>query len=804
MTTYGHFDDLKREYIITNPKTPVKWINYIGTLAFGGFVDHTGGALICKGDPALNRITKYISQLPASDFKGETLYIRVKRDDGYQVFSPFFVPCLVPYEFYECAIGLGYTRIRSQVFGIETEITVFVPVNEKVEIRDIRITNRSGAPAEIDMIPVVEYTHFDALKQLTNADWVPQTMQSDAYLEKSGLKTLVQYAFMKKATDVNLFTSNLPASSFETDRRNFLGDHEYGTWADPISLWQPELSNYEAKRGDNIGALLHHLGILQNGEIRRLITQLRQETSLEQAAPSIQTYRQPEMVDQAIDHLKIFWNSYLSCQQVETPDPALNSMLNIHNPRQCYITFNWSRYLSLYQLGYGSRGIGMRDSSQDVMGVLASVPDQAKDLLRKLLQVQKRNGSGMHQFNPLTLIASEGDSLEREDRPHYYSDDHLWVIMAVTAYLKETGDFAFLDEVIPYYDKDKNEQPLESGTVLDHLDRAIKFTHQDTGTHGLPLLGFADWNDTMNLPKGAESLFTASLYGYVLSEMIGLASYLQDKNRQQKYQAIYDEMAEKVNALGWDGEWYINYYDEKGSPLGSKQNPAGQIYTYGQAWPVISGFASPERAKQTLDSVFHRLNTRNGIKLSAPGFNGFDPAKGGITTYPPGAKENGGIFLHVNPWVIIAETRIGNGDRAYQYYRQINPAAKNDKIDEFECEPYVYPQNILGDEHPLFGLARNSWLSGTATWAYQAGTRYILGIQPDYHGLKIDPCIPAQWDGFNATRTYRGAFYHLHVKNPQHVCRNVILLKINGKTISGNLIPVQKPGLEVQIEITLG
>ncbi len=804
MTVYGHFDDRKREYIITNPKTPVKWINYIGTLAFGGFVDHTGGALICKGDPALNRITKYISQMPASDFKGETLYIRIKQDSSYQVFSPFFVPCLVPYDFFECAIGLGYTRIRSRVFGIEAEVTIFIPAGEKVEIRDIRVTNLSCSPLEIDVIPVVEYTHFDALKQLTNADWVPQTMQSRAAREDSGLTTLIQYAFMKKATDVNLFTSNQPASSFDTDRRIFLGDNEYGTWASPASLQQPELSNNEAHRGDNLGALLHHLGVVQHGETRRLITQLRQETSLDQAQPALDRFRQPEVVDQAFTELQTFWDDYLSKLQVTTPDPAMNTLLNIHNPRQCFTTLNWSRYLSLYQLGYGARGIGMRDSSQDSMAVLAFVPDKARDLLRKLLQVQKRDGSGMHQFNPLTMVASEGDSLEREDRPHYYSDDHLWLVLAVTAYLKETGDFGLLDEVIPYYEKDKLDRPLESGSVLDHLDRAIEFTQHNQGTHGLPLLGFADWNDTLNLPKGAESLFTASLFGQALNEMGELAVYRQDTSQQEKYQTYYHSMAETVNSAGWDGEWYLNYFDDHGNPMGSKQNQAGQIYAYGQSWPVICGFASTERAESALKAVYQRLNTRHGIKLSAPGFNGFDPDKGGITTYPPGAKENGGIFLHVNPWVIIAETRAGHGDRAYQYYRQINPVEKNELIDTYECEPYVYPQNILADEHPLFGLARNSWLSGTASWAYQAGVAYILGIQPTYHGLKIEACIPSHWDGFQATRIYRGATYHLAIKNPKNVCRGVVSMTVNGVPASKNIIPLQKPGETVEVEVILG
>ena len=801
---YGYFDDRRREYVITNPKTPVKWINYVGTLAFGGIVDHTGGVLICKRDPALNRITKYIPQLPSSEFKGETLYLRFKQEDGYKVFSPYFVPTLDSDDLYECHVGLGYTRIVSEFYGIRTDVTIFVPLGDSRVIRDIQITNVSGQPLEIDAIPVVEYTHFDALKQFTNADWVPQTMQSKAYHDENGLLILIQYAFMNRDTQVNYFTSNWPVSSFESERRRFLGDNEYGTWANPLSLQEEELSNYEALRGDNIAALLHHLGAIQPGETARLITQLGQDESVSPALPAIRRYRDPEQVDRALQELDAFWYTYLSRLQVETPDADMNSLLNVHNPRQCHTTMNWSRYLSLYQLGFGARGIGFRDSAQDVMGVLVSASKEAKELLRKLLDVQKRDGSAMHQFNPLTMVANEGDSREMEDRPKYYGDDHLWIILAITAYLKETGDMAFLEEAIPYYEKSKDGHPLDSGTVLDHMQRAIEFTQKDAGTHGLPLLGFADWNDTVNLRAGAESLFVANLFGRALLEMIELAQHLGDAEAVARYTNYYETMKQRVNDHAWDGEWYVRYFDADGSPLGSHSNDKGQIYANGQSWPVISGFAPLDRATTALESVYRRLNTRNGIKLSTPGYDGFDPVKGGITTYPPGAKENGGIFLHANPWAIIAETIVGNGDRAFEYYDQINPVTKNDRIDEFECEPYVYPQNILGDEHPQFGLARNSWLSGTASWAYQAGTQYILGIRPTYEGLLIDPCIPRKWAGFGVTREFRKAVYHIEVRNPDRVCKGVKSISVDGKKVEGNVVPIFGDGKAHQVEVILG
>lgn len=800
---YGYFDDTAREYVITNPKTPVKWVNYLGTLAFGGFIDQTGGALLCKGDPALNRITKYISQMPASDFKGTSLYVRCHTEAGFRIFSPFFVPCLAPYEMYECHVGLGYTRIISQVWGIRSDVTIFVPRGSSCEVRRIRVTNTTAEPLALDLIPVVEYTHFDALKQLTNADWVPQTMQSQLVAQEDGQKVLLQYAFMRKQSAVNYFTSNAPVDSFETDRREFLGDQEYGTWANPLSLQAAHLSNSIAQRGDNIAALLHVVGTLQPGETREIITQLGQASSLAEAQPSIDLYRSPQAVEAALAEQATFWEKLLARQQVRTPDPDLNSMLNVHNPHQCYITLNWSRYLSLYQLGYGERGIGVRDSSQDSMGIAALAPEDALRLLRQLLSVQKRNGSAMHQFNPLTMLASEGDSLERDDRPHYYSDDHLWIILAVTTYLKETGRLEFLEETIPFYEKGRDGKALEEGTVFEHLRRAAAFTHQDTGAHGLPLLGFADWNDTINLPPGAESLLTAGLYGLGLQELIELCVLTGKAQQARQFQGFYEEMKARVNQQAWDGEWYVSYFDADGEPLGAKKNAAGQIYAYGQAWPVIAGFASPERAEVALGSVARILNTRNGIKVSAPGFNGFDPKKGGITTYPPGAKENCGIFLHVNPWVIIAEALTGNGERAFQYYRQVNPARRNDEIERFECEPYVYSQNILSDEHPLFGLARNSWLSGTASWMYQAGAQYLLGIRPTYTGLRIDPCIPPDWAGFSVQRQFREAALRIDVQNPAHVSHGVKAISVDGQPLSGQIVPALGAG-EHHIQVIMG
>ncbi len=799
---YGYFSDEHCEYRITTPYTPIKWCNYVGTLAFGGIVDHTGGALLCKGDPALNRITKYLTQLPAADFRGTTLYVRIKKADGtWDVFSPLLTPTLKKLDRFECHVGLSYSRFISEYRGLKVEITVFVPRHDQVYLQDIKIQN-TGPAAEIDLIPVVEFSHFDALKQLTNADWVPQTMTVRAHRQGTSC-VLEQYAFMKRDTAVNYVTANHPVSSFDGDRRCFLGHNEYGSWQNPATLHQGELTGSQPLRGDNIGALMLHLGKIAPGDTKRVVVQLGQAPSIADAQPSIDKYRKAPEVDQAFLELGAFWQDYLGLLKVTTPSASFNTMVNIHNPRQCHTTKNWSRYLSLYQLGYGARGIGFRDSSQDLLGVMSHMPEEALELAVKLLSMQKRNGSAMHQFNPLTMEASQGDSLEDLDRPNYYGDDHLWIVYTMAAYIKETGDVDVLNRQVPFYDKDPQGRPVETGSIWEHLVRAIEFTWSDRGRHGLPLLGFADWNDTVNLPKGAESLMVANQFGKAILEMIPLCEAYGQGAFKEKILGYYEAMKKIVNDQAWDGSWYLRYFDHNGAKIGSCANKTGKIWANGQSWPILSGFASPDRRDQALESVYKHLNTKYGIKLSSPGYQGFDPEIGGVTTYPPGAKENGGIFLHANPWVIIAETMAGHGDRAFEYYNQINPAEKNQIIDIFESEPYCYPQNILGDEHPQFGLGRNAWLSGTASWTYVAATQYILGIRPELDGLTVDPCLPKHWQEVTVERRYRGARYTIRILNPHGQSKGISSLWIDGQRIEGAKIPVMPAG-HYRVEATLG
>ena len=798
----GYFDNDRREYVITSPFTPARWINYLGTLEFGGYVDNTGGGVICKGDAALNRITKYVVQLPASAMNGETCYVRVKNGAAYDLFTPFYTPALTPLDRYECRVGLSYSRFTAECLGLRVEVTVFVPEKDPRVLRRYRVTNIGKKPVATDLVPVVEYSHFDAFRDYANADWVPQTMMSRLEKGPGQLKALTQYAFLKKETGRNFFTASVPFSSFESDRKKFLGNGGFGSWQRPLALDKEELSDSEVNRCENIGALMIHLGEIKPGETREVTTQLGQTDDPAGEWKAIAAYTDPAQVERALQEQARFWDSYLSAFQAETPDPELNTMVNIHNPRQCFTTFNWSRFLSLYELGLGLRGLGYRDSSQDVLSVLASVPDRARGLIEKLLQIQCRDGSAKHQFYPATMEANEGEGRSLPGRSLYYSDDHLWIVLSVCAYLKETGDMAFLEKQIPFYDKGKDFKPVETATVLAHLERAIRFTAGDTGAHGLPLLGFADWNDSVNLPMGAESLFTACLYGRALQEMSRLYAGLGRADAADQCRRDHQAMKDQVNRA-WDGDRFVRYYDKEGIPYGASSSAGATIYLNAQTWPVLAGFADEERGRIALAAADKELSCSLGYKLSGPSYNGWNPEVGGVTSYPPGAKENGGIFCHTMPWLMIARAMLGDGTEAHRIYALLNPARKNDVIETYEMEPYCYSQNMLGDEHPEYGKARNSWLSGTASWCYQAATHYILGIRPDYAGLVIDPCIPAGWPGFKVTRIFRGVTYTIEVANPQGRSRGVPRLTVNGKSVAGNVAPFGKKGETITVKAVL-
>jgi cellobiose phosphorylase len=792
---FGHFDDAAREYVVTDPRTPTKWVNYMGTLDFGGFVDQTGGLNLCKRDPANNRITGYKIDTPQNAVRGNTLYIRLKNADGtYTVFSPFFVPTLTPYDKFECRMGTGYNRWSVRMHGLEIDIKMFVPAGASQVVTDVKVRNLSAPEnVPVDVIPLVEFSHPDALKNLTNADWVPQTMKGKAVGD-----VITQYPHMAEGRRANFLTANRPLDSFTTDRNRFLGSHGYGTYAAPGGLMAEHLDNYEALRADNgnsIAAILYRLGAIARGQETRIILQLGQNTSVAAAADSIARFQAPANVDAAFQALLDAWRAYLDhLRDVATPDAELNRIINTLGPRQNHATFFWSRYLSLNQLGYGGdRGIGVRDTNQDLMGVLPYMPDKAREMIEKLLSVQRFDGSSMHQFNPLTMKGSIGEGRSGSEQD-FYSDDHLWNVLAVVEYVKETGDTAFLNKIIGYYDEDTGEK--KSGTVLEHLHRALAFTAGNLGRHGLPKLGWADWNDAFNM-EGSESVFSACLYGKALLEMQELMDVGGDAESAQGYAEDYDRIKKNVNQHAWDGEWYVSYIDKDGKPVGSRQNREGQIYLYTQAWAVMAGLASPDRATRALQSVKERLDTPHGIKIMTPAYQATQPGIS-ASTYTPGLKENAGIFLHPNPWAAIAEAMLGHGERAVQIIDRINPLTKDTQT--YECQPDVFVQNMASDEHPQFGLARNPWLSGTVSWVNQATTKHILGIRPTYQGLTIDPAIPERWPGYTATRVFRGVTCSIRVERGEQA--NPVML-VDGKAVEGNIVPLAALAGRANVDIVV-
>ncbi|HHU51828.1 MAG TPA: glycosyl transferase [Firmicutes bacterium] len=736
---YGYFDQEKREYVVTEPKTPTPWINYLGDGEYGGIVSNTGGGYSFDCDPRYKRVLRYRYNSIPEDQPGRYIYIR--DDETGEVWSATWQPVKAEYDQYKCRHGLGYTVISQQHSGINSEVTYFVPTGKKMEFWWLKLKNNSTRPRKLSIFSYAEFCFFDAVKDQQNVDWVQQIQQGDY---EDGF--IFWNAFMK-TWEYIFFTANQPAHSFDTSRERFIG--RYRDLSLPLAVENGECGNSLARRGNGVGALCHKFVLPPNGE-EEVVYALGVTAEKEQCKAEVKPICRPEVVRDLFMDLHNYWERFLASLQVETAEPAVNLLLNTWNPYQCKTTFNWSRFVSLYQLGI-SRGMGLRDSAQDVLGVVHAVPDQARELLVKLLKCQFADGHAYHLFYPLT---GEGGLGEAEGgKYNWYSDDHLWLIEATVAYLKETGDFAFLDSKVPFTEEG------EAGTVWEHLQKAVEFTAKHLGEHGLPLSGFADWNDTLNLDKGvgrAESVWTGMLYCRALNLMIELSNFLGKEAESVKYSKLYAEMKTAINTHAWDGQWYLRAFDDWGEKVGSKTQSEGQIYLNAQTWAVISGIAEEERAQTAIDKANELLGTEYGFVLVYPAYKAHDPRRGGITTYPPGAKENGGIFVHTNPWLIMAELLLGRKNEAYEHYLRIVPIFKNDLADLHEVEPYVYCQNILGKEHPQFGLGRNSWLTGTASWAYVVATQYLLGIRPDYDGLILDPRVPDHWDRFKVHRVFRG------------------------------------------------
>ena len=813
---YGHFDDSRREYVITRPDTPLPWINYLGTGTFFGVISNTAGGYSCYRDARLRRITRYRYNGVPADSGGRYLYLRDNGSGAY--WSPSWQPTQPDLDHYECRHGLSYTQITSAYLGMRAETLYFVPPGETLEVWRLRVSNERDEPAEMYVFSSVEFCLWDALDDASNF----QRNYSTGEVEVADGVIYHTTEYRERRDHLAYFACSEPLAGFDTQREAFLG--AYRGWDRPAAVERGESSNSIAHGWSPHGS--HHVRLaLAPGETREVIFLLGYWENPREAKfdppgsgvvnkalvrPVIDRWLRPASVAEGFARLRESWGSLLATLRVDTPDPFTNRMVNIWNPYQCLVTFEMSRSVSLFESGIG-RGMGFRDSNQDLLGFVHLAPDRARARILDLAATQLSSGGAYHQFQPLTGRGND-------DIGSGFNDDPLWLILAAAAYVKETGDAAVLDEPVRYDDLPGSAAPL-----YEHLTASLGYTLARLGPHGLPLIGRADWNDCLNLNcfsetpgesfqitqnrdgGEAESVFIAGLFILAARDLAALAGRRGLAADAAAYQAAADKMAGAIVEHAWDGAWFRRAFDYSGGVVGSSENEEGQIYVEPQGICVMSGIgAGNGMATRALDSVRERLATDHGIVLLRPAYSRYHPELGEISSYPPGYKENGGVFCHTNPWVMIAEAMAGRGDAAFGYYQLINPSAREEISEIHRCEPYVYAQMIAGREAPTHGEAKNSWLTGTAAWNLVAITQWILGIRAEFDGLRIDPVLPAGWPGFTATRRFRGATYEISVRNPARISGRVGELTVDGTPVRGTLLSPAPPGAVVCVEAVVG
>jgi cellobiose phosphorylase len=812
---YGYFDDENREYVITRPDTPLPWINYLGCEEFFGIITQTGGGYAFFKDARLRRVIRYRYNNAPLDQGGRFLYLRDEASGEF--WSPTWQPVRAPLQDYACRHGLGYTIIGSTYRGVEAEIRYFVPRGETLEVWDLTLTNHRAEPAELSVFSAVEFCLWDAYDDATNF----QRNWSTGEVEVEGEAIYHKTGYRERRNHFAYFACSSPTRGFDTQREAFLGP--YRGWESPRAVEEGRMGNSIAHGWAPIGA--HHVRLnLKPGETHRVIFLLGYHENLpdrkfappdslrinkKTVLPVIERYLQPGEVDAAFEALRGYWDALLSRCQLQTPDEDTNRMVNIWNPYQCTVTFNLARSASLFDSGIG-RGIGFRDANQDLLGVVHLVPERARERLLDLAATQFADGGAFHQYQPLTNRGNEGIGSG-------FNDDPLWLVVSVAAYVKETGDLGILEEPVAFENRPGTEAPL-----YEHLRRSISYTLDRLGPHGLPLIGRADWNDCLNLNtfsddpdesfqtarlrkdgKVAESVFIGGLFVLAAGEMAQLAERLGRAEDAAHFREVAERMEGIVLEHGWDGAWFLRAYDASGNKVGSHTCPEGQTFIEPQGMCIMAGVGLADgKAEMALESVHERLATPHGIMLHQSAYSRYHPHLGEISSYPPGYKENAGIFCHTNPWIMIAEARVGNGDRAHDYYLRVNPSAREEQSDIHRCEPYVYAQMIAGKDAPNHGEAKNSWLTGTASWNYVAIVQWILGIRSTYEGLQVAPVIPKGWSGFTAIRVFRGVTYRIIAERKGK--GNEVRITVNGRPQQGDIVPLPaEETKEVTVRVTL-
>jgi cellobiose phosphorylase len=810
---FGYFDDKNREYVITNPQTPYPWINYLGNEDFFSLISNTAGGYSFYKDAKFRRLTRYRYNNVPTDAGGRYFYIK----DEETVWSPGWKPMKTPLDKYECRHGMNYTSIEGEKDGLNAKIVFFVPLKTWAEIQKVTLSNTTGKTKKVKLFSFAEWALWNAASDMENF----QRNFSTGEVEIEGSVLYHKTEYKERRNHFAYYSVNTAIDGYDTDRESFFG--LYNGFHEPDAVlegkprmseahgWSPIASHYievELKPGESKD-FVFVLGYVENDEDEKW--EAKNVINKTKAKETIGRFDTAEKADAALAELRTYWDQLLSVYTIKTGQEKLDRMVNIWNQYQCMITFNFSRSASFFESGIG-RGMGFRDSNQDLIGFVHQIPERARERIIDIASTQFPDGGCYHQYQPLTKRGNN-------DIGGGFNDDPLWLILGTVSYIKETGDFSLLDEQVPFDNDMSLARPL-----FDHLTVSFDHVINNLGPHGLPLIGRADWNDCLNLNcfsndpnesfqttenktegSKAESLMIAGLFVVYGQEYVALCNKLGKTGEAERAQQHVDAMKTAVKKHGWDGDWFLRAYDFYGNKIGSKENEEGKIFIESNGWCSMAEIGKEEgMLEKALDSVKEHLDCEYGIVLNHPPFTKYYIEYGEISSYPQGYKENAGIFCHNNPWIMIGETKIGRGDQAWEYFRKICPSYLEEISELHKTEPYVYSQMIAGKDAFKPGEAKNSWLTGTAAWNFFAISQSILGIQPEYDGLKIDPCIPKSWPSYEVKRKFRNANYHIRVENKQGVSSGVKSVVVDGVPYNSRLIPAFNDGQDHTVLVELG
>ena len=797
---YGHFDNEKREYVIDRVDLPVSWTNYLGVKDLCVVVNHTAGGYMFYQSPEYHRVTRFRGNAVPMDRPGHYVYLRDAKDGDYWSISWQPVGKPLDQAKYTCRHGMSYTTYECDYKGIKASQTLMVPMDDAVELWDVRLKNTTDKERRLSVFSYCEFSFHHIM--IDN-----QNFQMSLYCAGSSYdENIIEYDLFYEEFGYQYFTSNVTPDGFDCLRDSFLG--AYRTEDNPIAVEHGTCSGSHELGNNHCGSLQKDL-VLAPGEEVRLIFMLG-EGNREAGKKIREKYSDMANVDAAYAQLKDYWENKFAQLQIRTPNEGMNTLINTWNLYQAEVNIMFSRFASFIEVG-GRTGLGYRDTAQDAMTIPHSNPEKCRQRIVELLRGLTTKGYGLHLFSPEWF---DPDAKKEKKKPFKSptviptvnakdivhgledacSDDALWLVPSIIEYIKETGETGFADETVTYADGGE-------GTVYEHMKRILDFSAEQVGATGICKGLRADWNDCLNL-GGGESAMVSFLHYWAICHFLQLAEYLGRTEDVEKYQAMRERVGNVCNRELWDKEWFIRGITKNGKKIGTSEDAEGKVHLESNAWAVLSGAADVEKGKRAMDSVDKYLFTSYGILLNAPSYTVPNDDIGFVTRVYPGLKENGSIFSHPNPWAWAAECVLGRGDRAMKFYNALCPYYQNNMIEIRQSEPYSYCQFVVGRDHTAFGRARHPFMTGSGGWAYFSATRYMLGIRPDFEHLTIDPCIPADWKEFSAVRRWRGAEYDIHVENPDGVMKGVQELYLDGEKVER--IPVMAQGSRHDVRVVMG